>query len=65
MTTVSDADRMVLSEALRPFTRESAGSDVSRMYYAGHGLEVEGATTWFRWTRGWSGTRTGGARRWS
>ena len=42
MTTVLDADRGELTEALRTFTRESAGADVSLVFYAGHGLEVDG-----------------------
>ena len=31
-----------MSEALRVFTRESAGADVSLVFYAGHGLEMDG-----------------------
>ena len=42
VTTVLDADRGELTEALRSFTRESAGADVSLVFYAGHGLEVDG-----------------------
>ena len=42
VTTVLDANRVVLTEALRTFTRESAGADVSLVFYAGHGLEVDG-----------------------
>ena len=42
VTTVRDADRVALSEALRVFTRESAGADVSLVFYAGHGLEMDG-----------------------
>ena len=42
VTTVRDADRVGLSEALRVFTRESAGADVSLVFYAGHGLEMDG-----------------------
>ena len=42
VTTVLDADRGELTEALRTFTRESAGADVSLVFYAGHGLEVDG-----------------------
>ena len=42
VTTVRDADRVALTEALRRFTRASAGADVSLVFYAGHGLEVDG-----------------------
>ena len=42
VTTVRDADRNALSEALRVFTRASAGADVSLVFYAGHGLEMDG-----------------------
>ena len=42
VTTVHDADRNAMSEALRVFTRESAGADVSLVFYAGHGLEMDG-----------------------
>ena len=42
VTMVRDADRVALTEALRTFTRSSAGADVSLVFYAGHGLEVDG-----------------------
>ncbi len=42
VTTVRDADRSAMTEALRVFTRESAGADVSLVFYAGHGLEMDG-----------------------
>ena len=42
VTTVRDADRGAMTEALRVFTRESAGADVSLVFYAGHGLEMDG-----------------------
>ena len=42
VTTVRDSDRTGLNEALRVFTRESAGADVALVFYAGHGLEVDG-----------------------
>ena len=42
VTTVRDADRAAMTEALRVFTRESAGADVSLVFYAGHGLEMDG-----------------------
>ncbi len=37
-----DADRVELTEALRAFTRQSAGEDVSLVFYAGHGIEMDG-----------------------
>ena len=33
---------MELTEALRRFTRRSAGADVSLVFYAGHGIEMDG-----------------------
>ena len=42
VTTVRDADRAGLNEALRLFARESARADVSLVFYAGHGIEVDG-----------------------
>ena len=42
VTTVRDADRAGLNEALRLFARESAGADVSLVFYAGHGIEMDG-----------------------
>ena len=42
VTTELDADRAELTEALRAFTRQSAGADVSLVFYAGHGLEMDG-----------------------
>ena len=42
VTTELDADRVVLTEALRAFTRRSAGADVSLVFYAGHGIEKDG-----------------------
>ena len=42
MTTELDADRVALTEALRAFTRQSAGADVSLVFYAGHGIEMDG-----------------------
>ena len=38
-----DADRVALNEALRAFTRRSAGADVALVFYAGHGIEMDGA----------------------
>ena len=42
VTTELDAGRVELTEALRRFTRRSAGADVSLLYYAGHGIEMDG-----------------------
>ena len=42
VTPVLDADRVSMSEALRVFTRKSAGADVSLVFYARHGLEMDG-----------------------
>ena len=36
VTTVRDADRVAMNEALRAFTRESAGADLALVFYAGH-----------------------------
>ena len=42
VTTAQDADRTSLNEALRVFTRESVGADIALIFYAGHGLEMDG-----------------------
>lgn len=42
MTTEFDADRVELTAALRAFTRQSAGADISLVSYAGHGIEMDG-----------------------
>ena len=42
VTTELDADRVELTEALRAFTRQSAGADVSLVFYGGHGIEMDG-----------------------
>ena len=42
VTTELDANRVDLTEALRAFTRRSAGADVSLVFYAGHGIEMDG-----------------------
>ena len=41
VTTEYDADRVELTEALRAFTRRSAGADISLVFYAGHGIEMD------------------------
>ena len=42
VTTVRDADRAGMNEALRVFTRAAVGADVALVFYAGHGLEMDG-----------------------
>ena len=42
VTTEQDADRVELTEALRRFPRQSAGADVALVFYAGHGIEMDG-----------------------
>ena len=42
VTTELDADRGELTEALRAFTRRSVGADVALVFYAGHGIEMDG-----------------------
>ena len=42
VTTTLDADRGELNDSLRAFTRQSAGADVSLVFYAGHGIEMDG-----------------------
>ena len=43
VTTELDADGVELTEALRAFTRQSVGADVALVFYAGHGIEMDGA----------------------
>ena len=42
VTTELDTDRVALTAALRAFTRRSAGADVSLVFYAGYGIEMDG-----------------------
>ena len=42
VTTVLDGDRVEMNEALRVFSRQSATADVAAVFYAGHGIEVDG-----------------------
>ena len=42
VTTTLDAGLTELNQALRAFTRRSAGADVALVFYAGHGLEMDG-----------------------
>ena len=42
VTVAQDAGRPALTEALRAFTRRSAGADVALVFYAGHGMEMDG-----------------------
>ena len=42
VTVVRDAGRTALNEALRAFTRRSAGADMALVFYAGHAMEMDG-----------------------
>ena len=42
VTTELDADHRALNDALRAFTRRSVGAAVSLVFYAGHGMEMDG-----------------------
>ena len=42
VTTVLDVDLVAFNQALLGFTRRSAGADVALVFYAGHGLEIDG-----------------------
>ena len=42
VTVVFDANRAELTDALREFTRRSAGAAASLVFYAGHGIEMDG-----------------------
>ena len=42
VTSVNDADRAGLMTALRTFSRRSASAAVALVFYAGHGVEVDG-----------------------
>ena len=42
VTTVLDADMAEMNEALRIFSRQGATADVAAVFYAGHGIEVDG-----------------------
>ena len=42
VTTELDADRAELTAALRAFSRRSAGADIALVFYAGHGIEMDG-----------------------
>lgn len=42
VTTLLDGDRAVMDEALRTFARRSVGADVALVFYAGHGMEMDG-----------------------
>ena len=43
VTTVLDANQVRFNQALLDFTRRSVGADVALVFYAGHGLGVDGA----------------------
>ena len=42
VTVVRDAGRTALTNALQAFTRRSANADVALVFYAGHGMEMDG-----------------------
>ena len=42
VTITRDAGRTALTDALRAFTRRSGGADVALVFYAGHGMEMDG-----------------------
>ena len=42
VTTLLDGDRAGMNEALRAFARRSVGAAASLIFYAGHGMEVDG-----------------------
>ena len=42
VTTELDTDRGELTAALQAFTRRSTGADVALVFYAGHGMEMDG-----------------------
>lgn len=43
VTTVTDARRGQMLEALAQFQRSAAGADLSLLYFAGHGVQIDGA----------------------
>jgi len=43
VTTVTDARRGQMLEALGQFQRSASGADVSLLYFAGHGVQIDGA----------------------
>ena len=42
VTITRNAGRTALTDALRAFTRRSGGADVALVFYAGHGMEMDG-----------------------
>ena len=42
VTVTENTGRTALNDALRAFTRRSAGADVAMVFYAGHGMEMDG-----------------------
>ena len=42
VTTVLDGERARMQEALQAFARRSVGADVALVFYAGHGIEMDG-----------------------
>ena len=49
--------------ALRDFADRAHDADIAVVYYAGHGIEVDGTNYLTRWTRGWSAIPTFTTRR--
>ena len=43
VTTLLDGDRAAMDEALRTFARRSVGAGTALVFYAGHGMEMDGA----------------------
>lgn len=42
VTSVTNADKRTMDEALRTFGRRAAAADVAMVFYAGHGVQVDG-----------------------
>ncbi|MFX8047577.1 caspase family protein, partial [Acinetobacter baumannii] len=43
VTVATDLDRSQMEGVLRQFADEAAGADWALVYYAGHGIEIDGA----------------------
>ena len=63
VTTEFDTDRVELTEALRAFTRRSAGADVSLVSSTRATASRMASTTSSRWTRAWNAMWTCVSRR--
>ena len=51
-----DLKSQEMRRALRDFGDKARGADIAVIYFAGHGLEVDGTTTSFRSTPCWNAT---------